>query len=253
MSATGIRLVDKVILITGAGNGMGCATTKLFADEGAKVIAVDFRENDLAQWNGVENVIPVLADVTSLEDIDKMVGEAENRFGRLDGICNIAGINDLSYPLEDTDDERWDKVHDIDLKAPFRICRRAIPTMVKNGGGAIVNIGSYAAIRGNHGPSYTSAKAGVIGLTRSIAFAYGADGIRCNVINPGGARTSIGEHSGGDYHPAGAKLSAIIKAMPFFCYMDPIEIAKSCLFLCSDDATHINGAVLDVDCGMSTC
>ena len=248
-----VRLKDKVAIITGAGNGMGYATTKLFLEEGAKVIAVDMREADLAQWEGVEGVTPVLADLTSLEDIEKMVGEAESRFGRIDAICNIAGINDLNYPLEDTDDERWDRVHDIDLKAPFRICRRAIPTMIKNGGGAIVNIGSYAALRGNHGPSYTAAKAGVVGLTKSIAFAHGKEGIRCNIINPGGTRTNIGEHSGGDYHPAGAKLSKIIQAMPVNWFMDAEDIAKACLFLCSDDAARINGAVLDVDGGMATC
>ncbi|MDR1619403.1 MAG: SDR family oxidoreductase, partial [Clostridiales bacterium] len=180
MSVSNGRLEGKVVLITGAGNGMGFATTKLFLEEGARVVAADISEKDLAQWNGVENVVPVLADITKLEDIERMVGEAEKRFGRLDAVCNIAGINDLCYPLEETDDARWDKIHNIDLKAPFRICRRAIPTMVKGGGGSIVNIGSYAAVRGNHGPSYTAAKAGINGLTKSIAVEYGKKGIRCN-------------------------------------------------------------------------
>lgn len=253
MSCAEGRLKGKVALITGAGNGMGYETVKLFAAEGANVIAVDLREGDLKKWQGVENVVPILGDVTSIDDIERMVSTAENQFGRLDAICNIAGINDLNYPLEDTDDQRWDKVHDIDLKAPFRICRRAIPTMIKSGGGSIVNIGSYAAVRGNHGPSYTSAKAGLIGLSQSIAFSYGKDGIRCNVINPGGTKTNIGEHSGGQYHPAGQKLSAIIQAMPVNWYMTPDEIAKACLFLCSDDASRINGAVLAVDGGMAVC
>ena len=253
MSESNGRLAGKVALITGAGNGMGYETVKLFAAEGAYVIAADMREGDLAKWKDAENVFPVLADVTKLEDIQKMVSEAETRFGKLDAICNIAGINDLNYPLADTEDERWDKVHDIDLKAPFRICRRAVPTMIKGGGGSIVNIGSYAAERGNHGPSYTSAKAGLIGLSKSIAFAHGKDGIRCNVINPGGTRTNIGEHSGGQYHPAGQNLSNIIKAMPVNWFLNPDEIAKVCLFLCSDDAFRINGAVIAVDGGMAVC
>lgn len=247
------RLEGKVALITGAGNGMGFATTKLFLEEGAQIIAVDIRKDDLDKWKDTENVVPVVADITKLEDIEKMIGEAETRFGRLDILCNIAGINDLNYPLEDTDDARWDRVHDIDLKAPFRICRRAIPTMIENGGGAIVNIGSYAGIRGNHGPSYTAAKAGLIGLTRSIAFAHGKHNIRCNIVNPGGTQTDIGTRSGGDYHPAGAALSKIIQALPVNWFMQPEDIAKACLFLCSDDANRINGAVLDVDGGMSTC
>jgi NAD(P)-dependent dehydrogenase (short-subunit alcohol dehydrogenase family) len=93
------RLKGKVALITEAGNGMGYATTKLFLEEGARVIAVDISEKALVQWSGMENVIPVLADITKLENIERMVSEAETRFGRLDAVCNIAGINDLCYPL----------------------------------------------------------------------------------------------------------------------------------------------------------
>lgn len=247
------RLAGKTALITGAGNGMGFETARRFAQEGANVLAVDCSQEALKQWEGVERVVPILADVTKLEDIERMCAEAEDCFGRLDCLCNIAGINDLSYPLLETDDARWDRVMDLDLKAPFRICRRAIPLMLKNGGGAIVNIGSYAALRGNHGPSYTAAKAGLEGLTRSIAFAFGKEGIRCNIIHPGGTNTNIGEHSGGAYHTAQGKLSGLIMAMPVSFMMQPIEIANACLFLCSDEAAHVNGAVLSVDGGMSCC
>jgi NAD(P)-dependent dehydrogenase (short-subunit alcohol dehydrogenase family) len=247
------RLENKVALITGAGNGMGYEATKLFAAEGAKVIAVDIRADDLSQWEGVENVTPVLADITKIEDIERMVGAAKSGFGRLDLLCNIAGMNDLSYPLLETDDERWDRIINLDLKAPFRVCRTAIPVMIEGGGGAIVNIGSYAALRGNHGPSYTAAKAGLVGLTKSIAFGFVDQNVRCNIIHPGGMNTKIGDHSGGDYHPAGAKLSKIVMAMPVFCYGDPVEIAKACLFLCSDEAKLITGAELSVDLGMAVC
>lgn len=248
------RLTDKIVIITGAGNGMGEAATRIFAEEGAKVLAVDVDEEGLARWDGTENVFPFPANLTSAGDIERIVEQAKTNFGRLDAICNIAGINDLSYTLEDTDDARWDRVFDLDLKAPFRLLRKAIPFMVEGGGGAVVNIGSYAALRGNHGVSYTAAKAGLVGLTRSIAFAYGSHGIRCNIIHPGGMKTEIAKHSGGQYHPEGsARLSKIIKAMPFFCYGDPVEIAYACLFLCSDEAKLINGTELTVDAGMSTC
>ncbi|HWR70807.1 MAG TPA: SDR family oxidoreductase, partial [Dehalococcoidia bacterium] len=102
-------LNGKVALVTGSASGMGYAITKLFAEEGARVVAVDINGTDLAKWNGVENVVPVLADVTKTEDIDRMITEAENRFGRLDILCNVAGINDLCYPLLDTSDEMWDR------------------------------------------------------------------------------------------------------------------------------------------------
>lgn len=248
------RLAGKTAIITGAGNGMGQAATRLFAAEGATVIAVDIAAEALAQWHDAENIVPLRADLTQAEDIERIVATAQTEFGRLDALCNIAGINDLSYPLEDTDDARWDRVLDLDLKAPFRLMRQAIPLMIKGGGGSIVNIGSYAALRGNHGPSYTAAKAGLAGLTRSIAFAHGSQGIRCNIIHPGGMKTEIGLHSGGQYHPQGQeRLSKLIRAMPFFCYGDPVEVAYACLFLCGDESRLINGAELTVDAGMSTC
>jgi NAD(P)-dependent dehydrogenase (short-subunit alcohol dehydrogenase family) len=247
------RLDGKIALITGAGSGMGYETTKLFLAEGAKVVAVGRTKEHLAQWEDVKNVVPLCADITRLEDVERMVGEAETRFGRLDCLLNIAGINDLSYPLEATDDERWDRVMETDLKAPFRICRRAIPTMIQGGGGSIVNIGSYAALRGNHGPSYTAAKAGLEGLTKSIAFGYAKQGIRCNIIHPGGMNTNIGKTSGGEYHEAGKKLSKIVQSMPVNFYGQPVEIAYACLFLCGVESGHINGAVLSIDGGMSCC
>lgn len=154
------RLDGKVALITGAGSGVGEATTGLFAREGAKVLAVDINEAHVQQWSGADNVTPLLADVTRIDDVNRMIEAVTATHGRLDIVCNIAGMNDLCYPLLETDDARWDRILDLDLKAPFRICRAAIPVMIEGGGGAIVNIGSYAALRGNHGPSYTAAKAG---------------------------------------------------------------------------------------------
>ena len=250
------RLAGKVAIVTGASSGIGRATAALFQAEGAQVIAAAryTRPEELAYWDGMEGVLPLRVDVTKLEDVQRMVGEAERRFGRLDALCNIAGMNDLHYTLEDTDDERWDRIMDLDLKAPFRICRLAVPLMLKGGGGAIVNIGSYAALRGNHGPSYTAAKTGLIGLTRSIAFGYGAQGIRCNIVHPGGVDTDIGPHSGGGFHPEGlARILKIAEAYPSGWNARPEEIAECCLFLCSDGARHVNGAELSVDGGTCCC
>jgi NAD(P)-dependent dehydrogenase (short-subunit alcohol dehydrogenase family) len=248
------RLRGKSALITGAGSGIGYAITKLFAEQGARIAAVALHEESLRKWHGVDNVVPVQADITKLPDIDRMIDGAETQFGKLDIVCNVAGINDLCYPLDETTDERWDRVLNLDLKAPFQICRKVIRGMVARGGGVILNIGSYAAVRGNHGPSYTAAKAGLTGLSLSIAVAYASKGVRCNVINPGGVRTEIGAHSGGDYHAAGVKMFRDIVAnfpVPWVC--DPDEIAPTALFLCSDDAKHVNGAVVAVDGGMSAC
>ena len=247
-----MKLKDKVFIVTGAGSGMGYATTAKFESEGAKIIAADRNAEALKHWEGHENITPFTMDVTNIEDIKKMVEAVKEKYGRLDGICNIAGINDLSYPLLETDDERWDMVLNIDLKAPFRIIREAMPLLIESGGGSIVNIGSYAALRGNHGPSYTAAKAGLEGLTKSIAFAYAKNNVRCNIIHPGGCATGL-TLGGLKYHEAQGSLSNLCKAMPVNGFGKPEEIANACAFLVSDEATWINGAVISVDGGMSVC
>lgn len=247
-----MKLKDKVFIITGAGSGMGYATTEKFENEGAKVIACDRSEKVIELWSNHKNVTALVVDVTCLDDIKKAVATAKEKYGHLDGICNIAGINDLSYPLLETDDERWDAVMNIDLKAPFRIIREAMPLLIENGGGSIVNIGSYAALRGNHGPSYTAAKAGLEGLTKSIAFGYAKNNIRCNIIHPGGCMTAL-TMGGLQYHEAQNSLSQLIKAMPVNSFGKPEEIANACAFLCSDESQWINGAVISVDGGMSVC
>jgi NAD(P)-dependent dehydrogenase (short-subunit alcohol dehydrogenase family) len=248
------RLQGKCALITGAGSGIGYAIAKLFVEQGAHIAAITFRAETFRRWADVSNVLPIQADITRLDDVNRMVQEAESELGRLDIVCNVAGINDLCYPLLDTSDERWDDVLELDLKAPFRICRAVVPGMVQRGGGAILNVGSYAAVRGNHGPSYTAAKAGLTGLSRSIAVAYARHGIRCNVIDPGGVKTDIGAHSGGEYHPQGiAMFTDIVTGFPVPWICEPEDIAPTALFLCSDEARHVNGAVVAVDGGMSAC
>jgi NAD(P)-dependent dehydrogenase (short-subunit alcohol dehydrogenase family) len=248
------RLKDKVALVTGAGSGIGYAMTKLFAQEGARVVAVALHAESVKRWENVENVVPVQADITKIEDIDRMFEHAERKVGKLDIVCNVAGINDLCYPLEQTSDERWDRVIDLDLKAPFQICRRAITGMAQRGTGVILNVASYAAVRGNHGASYSAAKHGLIGLTLSIAVAYARKGIRCNAINPGAVKTGIRARSGGEYHEEGLKMFMdIVEKLPVKWVCEPEEIAPIALFLCSDESKHVNGAVVAVDGGMSAC
>ncbi len=247
-----MRLKDKVFVITGISSGMGKATAEKFEAEGAIVVGSVRKQEDAQKWEGHDRVIPVIADITKLEDVQGLIAVVKEKFGRLDGLCNIAGINDLSYPLLETDDERWETVMDTDLKAPFRIMREAAPLMIASGGGSIVNIGSYAALRGNHGPSYTAAKAGLEGLTKSAAFELAKYHIRCNIIHPGGCATRL-TMGGHNYHEAMQSMSAIIQAMPVNSFGKPEDIANACAFLCSDEAQWINGAVISIDGGMSVC
>ena len=248
------RLEGKAALITGAGSGIGYAMAKLFVEQGAQVAAVALHHESLNKWANVGNVIPIQADITRLEDVNRIVDEAEGGFGKLDIVCNVAGVNDLAYPLDETSDERWEKVINLDLRAPFQICRKAIKGMVERGSGVILNIGSYAALRGNHGPSYTAAKHGLIGLTLNIAVAYANKGIRCNVLNPGGVNSAIALGSGGEYHEGGLKMfMGIVEKLPVKWICEPEDIAPTALFLCSDESKHVNGAIVAVDGGMSAC
>lgn len=126
--------------------------------------------------------------------------------------------------------------------------------MLKNGGGSIINVGSYGALRGSAGLTYSAAKAGLVGLTRSIAFSYGKQGIRSNIIHPGGVRTNITENSGGASHPAGQEaIMKIMMSMPVNWMAEPEDVARVCVFLASDESRHVNGAEITVDGGMSVC
>lgn len=250
------RLKGKIAVITGSGSGIGLAAAKLFEREGAYVFAASryADEKELKEFDGIENIFPVKVDITVKEDLERLMDEVDRRFGRLDIVCNVAGINDLHRTLDETDDECWDRIMDTDLKAPFRICKLAIPRMLKSGGGAIVNIGSYAGLRGNHGPSYTAAKTGLIGLTKSLAFGYGPQGIRCNIINPGAVNTDIALHSGGEYQETGMnRIAKIVDAYPYGWNAEPEDVANACLYLCSDEAKYVNGTELSVDGGASCC
>jgi NAD(P)-dependent dehydrogenase (short-subunit alcohol dehydrogenase family) len=248
------RLEGKVALITGAGSGMGYTMAKLFAEHGAKVAAIARRDEGLKKWSNVPNVLPIRADIRKLDDINRMVDDTERQFGKLDIVCNVAGIHDQLYPLTDTSDELWDNIMNTDLKAPFQICRKAITGMVERGHGVFLNVSSLVAFRGLHGPSYCAAKAGLIGMTLSIAVRYSSAGIRCNAINPGPIKTEINSTSGGEVHPDGIRLITEVAGRSLTRWLgQPEDVAATALFLCSDEAKHVNGAIVAVDGGMSAC
>jgi NAD(P)-dependent dehydrogenase (short-subunit alcohol dehydrogenase family) len=255
MSSGSDRLSGKTALVTGAGSGIGRAVTRLFAEQGAHVAAIARRDEHLQQWEGVRNVLPIRADLTRVEDINRMVDESEKRLGRLDIVCNIAGVHDRLHPLHETSDELWDLVINTDLRAPFQICRRAIKGMMERGSGVILNYGSIASVRGLHGPSYNAAKAGLIGLTTSIAVRYAMHGIRCNLIQSGGvSHTDIATTSGGPNHPEGRKMFMDIAGKyPVKWTSELQDAAWPVLFLCSDESKFINGAIVALDGGMSAC
>ena len=245
------RLEGQVALITGAANGMGYTMTETFVKEGAVVVACDVMQSVLEKWNGVESVEPMVVDVTDSKNVDEAIAHVVSKYGKLDILCNVAGINDLMYPLDETTDQMWDRVVNIDLKGPFNTSRAAVKEMMKNNYGVIINISSLAQYGGNHGASYSSAKHGLRGLTLHTATYYCDKGIRCNAICPGGTATNIEANSGGKYHAAGMTRAVQALGSVPIPYGVTQEIADVALFLCSEEGRRINGAIIPVDGGAS--
>jgi NAD(P)-dependent dehydrogenase (short-subunit alcohol dehydrogenase family) len=243
------RFDGRTIVVTGAASGIGRATASRIVREGGRVVAVDISAERLEEFAASApegQVVAVAADVTKQDDIDRVVAAAG---GRIDGLANVAGVNDDFSPLAETSDAIWDRVIGINLTGVFKLTRAVLPGMVEAGHGSVVNVASEAGIRGNaSGNAYTVSKHGVVGLTRSAAFMYGPQGIRVNAVAPGGVATGI------PFPPhvseAGqARLTPFQQQIPTIATAE--QLAASITFLLSDDGVNINGAVLPSDGGWS--
>jgi NAD(P)-dependent dehydrogenase (short-subunit alcohol dehydrogenase family) len=251
----GQGLLDgKVAVITGAGSGVGRAMANLFAENGAQVMIVDVVQARVDQVAGetraktAAKVEGMTIDLSLKESPDRMIDYAEKAFGRIDILCNNAGIMDGVRPVADTPDDVWEKVLDINLNAPFRASRRVIPVMLKNGGGVIVNTASVAGLFGGvAGAAYTSSKHALIGLTRSIAAHYGTRGIRCNAMALGAVNTNIGVGSNTPDPKGMEHLNKVAAMIPRLA--EPKEIAELALFLASSKSGYINGSCIVIDGG----
>jgi NAD(P)-dependent dehydrogenase (short-subunit alcohol dehydrogenase family) len=249
-----MRFENQVALVTGAASGIGLALIKQLVAEGSAVVAVDIVEEHLHQavselQSQGGKVTGCVANVSSDSDVERMLSTATSTYGRLDILCNNAGIMDLMTPVADVPLALWDRILAVNLTGPFLACRRAIPLMLEHGGGRIVNTASEAGLRGGTaGTPYTVSKHGVVGLTRSIAFHYGERGIRCNAVCPGGVETAIGAGNGIPHAAGLAKVMALVQvsAGP---PAKPEQIASVIAFLASDDASNVNGAILTADNG----
>ncbi|MCV7425289.1 SDR family NAD(P)-dependent oxidoreductase [Mycobacterium montefiorense] len=242
------RLAGKVAIITGAGSGIGWAAASRFADEGARVVCADIsgHEHEISDRLG-DVAVPVRVDVTDTDDVRRMVATAVDRFGRLDVLLNNAGFGGPHAALADTDEALFDKILAINLKGVFLGMKYAIPAMLDNGGGAIVNTASASGLVGWKGLScYAAAKAAVVQLTKSAALDYAKTNVRINAICPGMTYTGLAGAKPDDEVPPGGYLPT-----PMGRWGEPAELAAAALFLASDEASFVTGAALAVDGGYS--
>jgi NAD(P)-dependent dehydrogenase (short-subunit alcohol dehydrogenase family) len=247
-----MRLKDKVAVVTGAGSGMGYAIAKRFVEEGAKVVAADWHADAVtaAAKEIGGPIVPVTADVSKEADAKAMVDRAVSEFGRIDILVNNAGVMDLFQSVADVSNETWRRVMGVNVDGPLFAMRRAVPLMLAQGSGAIINIASVAGVGGGSaGAAYTASKHALIGLTKSTAYQYAKTNLRCNAVVSGGVSTNIMasiDQSQIDQQALG-RLGPYHAANPGM--LEPVDIANLVLFLASDESRYITGVAIPADHG----
>jgi NAD(P)-dependent dehydrogenase (short-subunit alcohol dehydrogenase family) len=242
------ELEGKVAVITGAGSGMGRSAAAVFVREGARVLAVDIsgQEEETAAELG-DAVVAQRCDMTDEAQVEAAFARALEVFGRVDAVCNSAGIAGAGA-LADVTMEEYDRMLDVDLRGVLLGTKHGIRSMVGTGGGAIVNWSSIGGLNASRMPTslYSAAKAGVIALTKAAAVEYGEQGVRANTICPGFIETPMSGGKG-----ASERFPQIVQNTCLKRGGQPEEVAELASFLCSDRAGYITGAVLVIDGGVT--
>ncbi|SHH68734.1 NAD(P)-dependent dehydrogenase, short-chain alcohol dehydrogenase family [Anaerosphaera aminiphila DSM 21120] len=248
-----MRLEDKIVILTGASSGIGRATALRFAKEGAKVIAMARRKERLDELAGeakdfAGEIIPYVGDVSKDEDIKGVVAMAITKYNRVDVLINNAGILDKMKTASDIDDELWDKILNVNVTGVMKMIREVIPHMVEQKSGSIVNTASVGGLFGGRGGmAYVASKHAVIGMTKHIGFEFQEYGIRCNAVAPGSVATEVFGTGEGVNQSVMEKLNKGVAVLPVLGKAE--EIANVMLFLASDEASFVNGAVVVADGG----
>ena len=239
------RLAGRACVITGAASGIGRASAELFAAEGARVLAVDREGADFAFRHRA--IQPLAMDVADKAAPGEIIRRAIAAFDGLDVLFNNAGVG-LGSASKDTTDEAWDRVQAVNLTAVFRLCREAIPHLVASTRGRIINTASVMANGTDYGlAAYCASKAGVLGLTRTLALELGRDGVTVNAILPGAILTGMTAVNFADPKIADVwARKSVLKRLG-----EPIDVARVALFLASEDAGFVTGQAIAADGGLT--
>lgn len=247
-----MRLKDKVCIVTGGGSGIGRATARVFAREGAKVVVADRKpEAAAAVARELPGAIAVTVDVSKSGDVKRMVDDALKAFGRLDVIVNNAGYGTFGTVV-DIAEQEWDDLMAVNVRGVYLCCKYAIPAMKKTGGGAIVNVASVVASIGiRNRAAYVASKGAVAALTRAIALDHVAEGIRCNAIAPGTIDTPYYDDVMARAPDPVAFRKGLEARQPIGRLGTAEEMADCILFLASDESRFAVGAIVTIDGGMT--
>jgi NAD(P)-dependent dehydrogenase (short-subunit alcohol dehydrogenase family) len=250
-----MRMQGKRGIVTGAASGLGREVARLFAAEGGSVVVADVDTDgadavaaEIAEAGGT--AIAQSCDVTEEARIEAALDRSESEWGGLDFVVNNAGVQ-LEKPLDETTNEEYDWIFDVNVRGVFWGCKHAVERMRGSGGGTIVNTASaLSLISDPFLPVYTASKHAVLGLTRSVGVAYAADGIRCNCVCPGDMQTPMIERyweATGDPEKAREEMASMYPAKKIG---QPAEVARAILFLASDESSYVNGSYLQIDGGL---
>jgi len=238
------RLEGKVCVITGAASGIGAETSRLFAEEGARVVGVDLH-------SGAEGELLLEADVSDDQQVREMYDRSRKEMGRIDVLFNNAGISpDDDVSVLDTSLEAWQRVQDVNLKGVFLCCKHGIPHLLDGGGGSVINTASFVAVMGAASSqiSYTASKGGVLALSRELGVEFGKRGVRVNALCPGPVNSPLLEEL---FAKDPEKAARRLVHVPMGRFAETREIAQAALFLASDESSYVTASTFLVDGGTS--